>query len=148
MRPEVTAREVCLDGACRTPASWRVKDCWAECLCLEFHVLACRLLGTVEALWPRPNKTGLQSDFSLWISSFPCWKSWAMCDSEDHLHISLPVGALLSCRVVELVLRSPVEAGLHATILPQLPNDLHQLGRHGPLLDGVGQVVELSSVIL
>lgn len=59
-----------------------------------------------------------------------------------------PQAVLLRCRVIELVLCSSGEAGLHPSILPQLPDDLHQLRRHGALLSGVSQVVELSSVLL
>lgn len=43
---------------------------------------------------------------------------------------------------------SSVKAGLNAAVLPQLPDDLHQLRGHGPLLNGVGQVIELSTGIL
>lgn len=57
-------------------------------------------------------------------------------------------GDSLAGRVVQLVLSSSVEGGLHAGVLPQLLDDVGQLGGHRAFLDGVRQVLQLLGVLL
>lgn len=94
--------------------------------CLYYRPLICSLLvkGVMRRL-----KTFFPCDWPLRYSVTP---------SRDSL----------SSRVVKLELSSSLEGGLHASVFPQLLDDLAQLGRHCAFLNGVRQVLQLLSILL